>query len=56
MAALMAMCVVVLLRFTAGSIQISGCKDYLRFYGSAPEVVFWIFCSLAIVLAIYLLW
>jgi hypothetical protein len=57
MAALMAMCVVVLLRFTAGSIQISGPKDYLTFSGAASEVVFWIFCFfLAIVFAIYLLW
>jgi hypothetical protein len=56
MAALMAMCVVVLLRFTAGSIQISGPKDYLTFSGSASEIVFWIFCFLAIVFAIYLLW
>ncbi len=56
MAALMAMCVVVLLRFTAGSIQISGPKDYLAFSGAASEIVFWIFCFLAIVFAIYLLW
>ena len=56
MAAVMAMCVVVLLRFTAGPIQISGPKDYLAFYGPASEVVFWIFCFLSIVFAIYLLW
>ena len=56
MAALMAMCVIVLLRFTAGSIQISGPKDYLTFSGSASEIVFWIFCFLTIVFAIYLLW
>ena len=56
MAALMATCVVVLLRFTVGAIQISSPKDYLRFYGPALEVVVWIFCSLAVVFAIYLLW
>jgi hypothetical protein len=56
MAALMAMCVVVLLRFTAGSIRISGPKDYLAFSGAASEIVFWIFCFLAIAFAIYLLW
>ena len=56
MAAVMAMCMVVLLRFTAGSIEISGPKDYLTFSGAASEIVFWILCCLAIVFAIYLLW
>jgi hypothetical protein len=56
MAALTTMCVVVLPRFTAGSIQISGPKGYLGFYGPVSEVVFGIFRSPAIVFVISLLW
>jgi hypothetical protein len=33
-----------------------GPKDYLAFSGAASEIVFWIFCFLAIAFAIYLLW
>ena len=56
MAALMAMCVVVRLKFTTGEIKITGPNDYLTFSGAASEVEFWIFCFLSIVFAIYLLW
>jgi hypothetical protein len=56
MAALMARCVVILLRFAAGPIRISGPNNYFKFSGAASEVVFWIFCFLAIVFAIYLPW
>ncbi len=55
-AALMAMCVVVRLKFTTGEIKITGPNDYLTFSGAASEVEFWIFCFLSIVFAIYLLW
>jgi magnesium-transporting ATPase (P-type) len=53
-AALMAMCIVILLRFSAGPIELKGLG--FEFRGAAGQVVFWIFCFLAIVYGFYLLW
>jgi len=54
MAALMAMSVVILLRFSVGPIEFRGLG--FEFKGAAGQVVFWIFCFLAIVYGFYLLW
>jgi hypothetical protein len=54
LAAVMAMCVVILLRFGTGPIEFEGLG--FKFRGAAGEVVFWIFCFLAIVAALRLLW
>ena len=54
MSALIAMCVVVLLRFSAGPIEFEGLS--FKFRGAAGQVVFWIFCFLALVSGLELLW
>jgi hypothetical protein len=54
LAAVMAMCVVILLRFGTGPIKFEGLG--FKFRGAAGEVVFWIFCFLAIIAALRLLW
>lgn len=54
MAALMAMCVVILLRFTAGPIEFK--VPGFEFKGASGQVVLWVMCFLAIVGAIKLLW
>jgi hypothetical protein len=54
MAALMSMCVVILLRYTAGPIEFS--VPGFEFKGASGQVVLWVVCFLAIVTAIKLLW
>jgi uncharacterized membrane protein YjgN (DUF898 family) len=54
MAALMAICIVILLRFAAGPIEFKGLG--FEFRGASGQIVFWIFCFLAIVSAQKLLW
>jgi hypothetical protein len=54
MSALIAMCVVILLRFSAGPIEFKGLG--FEFRGASGQVVFWIFCFLAIVSGLKLLW
>lgn len=55
MAALMAMCVVILLRYAAGPIKIK-MPAGLELEGAAGPVVLWVVCFLAIVSAIKLVW
>ena len=54
MAALMAMCVVILLRYSSGPIvfKVPGFDSN----GPASELAFWVVCFLAIITAIKLLW
>ena len=52
--ALIAMCVVILLRYSAGPIEFSALG--FAFRGAAGQVVFWIFCFLALIAALRLLW
>ena len=54
MAALMSMCVVILLRYTAGPIEFK--VPGFEFKGASGQVVLWIVCFLAIVTAIKLVW
>jgi hypothetical protein len=54
MAALMSMCVVILLRYTAGPIKFKVLG--FEFEGASGQIVFWIACFLAIVSALKLLW
>jgi len=54
MAALMSMCVVVLLRYTAGAIEFKGLG--FDFKGASGQVVLWVFCFLALIAALKLLW
>ena len=54
MAALTSMCVVILLRCTAGPIRFN--VRGFRFKGASGPVVLWVVCFLAIVVAIKLLW
>jgi hypothetical protein len=54
MAALMSMCVVILLRYTAGPIKFKALG--FEFEGASGQIVFWVLCFLAIVSAIKLLW
>ena len=54
MAALMAMCVVILLRYTAGPIEFK--VPGFEFHGASGQVVLWVVCFLAIVSAIKLVW
>ena len=55
MAALMALCVVWLLRWTAGELEFSMWKD-MTLKGAAGPLMFWVVCFLAIVFSIWLLW
>jgi hypothetical protein len=54
MAALMSMCVVILLRYTAGPIEFK--VPGFEFQGASGQVVLWVVCFLAIVTAIKVLW
>jgi hypothetical protein len=54
MAALMSMCVVILLRYAAGPIEFK--VPGFEFQGASGQVVLWVMCFLAIVSAIKLLW
>ena len=54
MAALMAMCVVILLRFAAGPIEFK--VPGFEFKGASGQVVLWVMCFLAITGSIKLLW
>jgi hypothetical protein len=54
MAALIAMCVVILLRFSGGPMRFKALG--VEFQGATGQVVFWIFCFLAIITALKLLW
>lgn len=55
MAALMAMCVVILLRYAAGPIKLKLPAGF-ELEGAAGPVVLWVVCFLAIVTAIKLVW
>lgn len=54
MAALMSMCIVILLRYTAGPIEFE--VPGFVFKGASGQVVLWVVCFLAIVTAIKLVW
>ena len=54
MAALTAFCIVILLQSTSGPIKFKILK--LEFEGASGQVILWVFCFLAIVLSIKLLW
>lgn len=54
MAALMSMCVVILLRYSAGPIEFK--VPGFEFKGASGQVVLWVVCFLAIVTALKLLW
>jgi|SRR5215203_155822 len=54
MAALIAMCVVLLLRFSAGPIEFKAFG--VEFEGASGQVVFWVLCFLSIVSSLKLLW
>jgi hypothetical protein len=54
MAALMSMCVVTLLRYTAGPIEFK--VPGFEFQGASGQVVLWVMCFLAIISAVKLLW
>lgn len=54
MAALMAMCVVILLRYSAGPIEFK--VPGVHFTGASGQVAFWVVCFLSIITAIKLLW
>lgn len=54
MAALMSMCVVILLRYTAGPVEFK--VPGFEFKGASGQVVLWVVCFLAIVTALKLLW
>jgi hypothetical protein len=54
MAALMAMCVVILLRYSAGPIEFK--VPGFEFKGASGQVAFWVVCFLSIISALKLLW
>lgn len=55
MAALMALCVVLLLRWTAGPLEFDLWKQ-AKLKGASGPLTLWVVCFLAIVFAIWLLW
>lgn len=54
MAALMALCVVIILEWTAGDIKFKGLS--FEFEGASGPIVLWVFCFLAIVAALRAFW
>jgi hypothetical protein len=54
MAALAALCVVLVLRMSSGPIEFEGWG--LKFKGAAAPIVFWLFCFLTIAVAVKMLW
>jgi hypothetical protein len=54
MAALMALCIVIILEWTAGQIEFKGLS--FEFRGASGPIVLWVFCFLAIVSALRLFW
>lgn len=54
MAGLMALCIVLALRFTAGEIRFKGLG--FEFEGASGPIVLWVFCFLAIVAGLRVFW
>jgi hypothetical protein len=54
LAAIMALCVVMILEWTAGEIEFKGLS--FEFKGASGPIVLWVFCFLACVAAMRLFW
>jgi hypothetical protein len=54
LSALLAFCIVTLLRATTGPIEIG--SEFIKFRGASGPIIFWILCFIVIIIGVKLLW